>query len=187
MRYVAKLLENKQFLDILARIEGLEADRVYCGHNFAHLMDVARLACLLQKEQGGSLDEEQIYLAALLHDIGRAEEYEYGISHATAGSLLAGEILLHIGYPAEKIKQIQAAIETHRGSERTNTLSEEVSRRAEGEVLQKGAADRMSSRSAELGELLYLADKKSRPCFLCKSAADCNWSEKKKNRVENWR
>ena len=165
MRYVAALLEDKIFLETIDAIERLEDQRVYCRHGFAHLMDVARLACMSNAENGRVLEEEQIYLAALLHDIGRAEEYENGISHATTGKRLAGEILLRIGYPHKKAQLILSAIEEHRGKHA---------------VLQQ-------NEQSELQSLIYKADKRSRACFLCKAADSCKWSIDQKNKAEDWR
>lgn len=159
MEYVARLLRNEEFLGVVRELEVREENRVYCRHDFTHLMDVARLGYLYALEEGITLDKEQFYLAALLHDIGRAEEYESGISHAEAGKKLAGEILLHIGYPGEKIPEILAAIGEHRG----------------GKTAGKG-----------LSGLLKRADKESRPCFACKAADTCKWSVEKRNKPENW-
>ena len=65
-------------------------------------MDVARLAQIRNLKEQLGLDEEMIYLYALLHDIGRMKEYEQGISHAAASAEFAGEIFATIGYPKEK-------------------------------------------------------------------------------------
>ncbi len=159
MEYVARLLKDKKFLDSLKELEEREADREYCRHDFAHFMDVARLGWLYALEEGIALDKEQLYLMALLHDIGRIEEYEHGISHAEAGKKLAGEILLHIEYPKEKISEILSAIGKHRDS---------------------------SGNGEALPEILKRADKESRPCFYCKANAACKWSIEKRNTPEGW-
>ncbi len=166
MKYVERLLEDKRFREVLEELERLEADRIYCRHDFTHLMDVARIASREQLESGGVADEEQIYLAALLHDIGRAEEYKNGISHAIAGKKLAGEILLHIGYPGQKTEQILAVIEGHRG---------------ETPVLQEDPGTEV------LVQLIQTADQKSRPCFFCRAADTCKWSSDRKNKTGDWR
>lgn len=159
MEYVARLLKDKRFLDSLKELGEREADRAYCRHDFTHLMDVARLGWLYALEEGISLDKEQLYLTALLHDIGRIEEYKHGISHAEAGKKLAGEILLHIEYPKEKISEILSAIEKHRDS---------------------------SGNGEALSEILKRADKESRPCFYCMANAACKWSMEKRNTPEGW-
>lgn len=164
MKYVAALLNDQTYIQKLHQIEVYEQDRIYCRHGFSHLMDVARLSWQYAMERRLKADKEQLYLAALLHDIGRADEYQYGISHEAAGKRLAGEILLHIGYPEEKTAEILAAIEGHRGE-----------------------ADRGEDKTAGLAELIKEADHLSRPCFFCQAADSCKWSSERKNRKENWR
>lgn len=160
MNYMKALLENQTYLTQLSVIEEMERERIYCKHGFAHLMDVARLACLRNEEESCGLSKEQIYLAALLHDIGRAEEYKYGISHAKAGKKMAGEILLHIQYPEEQIQGIVSAIEGHCGEK------DVTGGRLEG--------------------LIRWADKASRACFLCKAKDSCKWEESKRNGTAHW-
>lgn len=160
---MARLLRNKEFLERMRELEIRERDRVYCRHDFSHSMDVARLGYLYALEEGLALDKEQFYLTALLHDIGRIDEYRYGISHAEAGKKLAGEILLHIGYPAEKIPAILSAIGGHRGDVSAG--------KTEGEIL---------------SGLLKRADQKSRPCFACHAADTCKWSVERRNTPESW-
>lgn len=162
MKYVTALLEDTTFLNTIEEIEKLEATRIYCHHGFAHLMDVARLASMNNAMKGNVCEEEQVYLAALLHDIGRAQEYKNEISHAIAGKRLAGEILLRMGYPMEKMQLILAAIEGHQEA---------------GQAYEK----------LELARFIYEADKKSRACFLCKAKDSCKWGEDKKNKPKDWR
>ena len=92
MEYVVRLLHQEQYRENVKKIARLEADRIYCRHNMEHFMDVARLAQIRNLKEQLGLDEEMIYLYALLHDIGRMKEYEQGISHAAASAEFAGEI-----------------------------------------------------------------------------------------------
>jgi len=101
MEYVARLLHQEQYRKTVKKIARLEADRIYCRHNMEHFMDVARLAQIRNLKEQLGLDEEMIYLYALLHDIGRMKEYEQGISHAAASAEFAGEIFATIDYPKE--------------------------------------------------------------------------------------
>ena len=48
-------------------------------------MDVARIAYIENLEAQLGLEKEDIYIAALLHDLGRVDEYESGIGHHIAG------------------------------------------------------------------------------------------------------
>ena len=55
-----------------------------------------------------------IYATALLHDLGRADQYEKGISHEEAGAILAEEILTDCGYTREERKFMTDTILRHR-------------------------------------------------------------------------
>lgn len=160
MKRINLILQNTQFRDCLKRIEAAEKDRIFCGHDLVHLLDVCRLAWILYQEEErkgtlGKIDREWIYAAGLLHDIGRWKQYEDGTPHEIVGSSLAKGILTECGFGAGETKAICEAIGNHRneGIGRDNTLS----------------------------GLLYRADKMSRACFGCKAEALCNWSRKKKN------
>lgn len=167
MPYVARVLKDEQYLERLSRLEELEADRRFCRHDLTHFMDVARLAWIRDLEEKGGLDREMIYLYALLHDMGRVEEYEQGISHAQASAAYAGEIFSKIGYPKERADVICGAILGHRGG-----------------ALAKRTADGTAERFAEL---TAWADHASRMCFRCPAQAECNWAEERRNRPETWR
>ena len=58
--------------------------RIFCGHDMAHFLDVARLAYLFNLEENLKLEKEEIYTAALLHDVGRFVQYEDGTPHQLA-------------------------------------------------------------------------------------------------------
>ena len=92
--------------------------------------------------------------AALLHDIGRCEEYASGKSHHEAGAELARPILLACGYTEHECAEICDAIGRHKAP---------------------------SEQARSLATLLYDADKQSRNCFDCPVQEQCYWSEEKKN------
>ena len=94
-----------------------------------------------------------IYCTALLHDIGRARQYEDGTPHDEAGALIAEQILNELGFYRNEIMAIVSAIRGHRAQ----------------------------SDQSILGKLIYTADKKSRNCFSCKAEPECYWSPQKKN------
>lgn len=167
MEYVARLLRYEKYQETVQAIKALEADRIYCRHNMEHFMDVARLAQIRNLKEQLGIEEEMIYLYALLHDIGRRKEYEEGISHAKASAEFAGEIFVAIEYPKEKADIICKAILAHR----RETCSE-----LHGEKLWKTA----------FTQLMKWADKASRMCFACEAADSCKWSEEEKNKPETW-
>ena len=118
-------------------------------------MDVARLAYIEVLEKQLPIPREKIYAAALLHDLGRVEQYEIGTPHDVAGARLAEIILKDCGFEAEERAEIIEAISGHRKS--------------------KTGEDRL------LPGVLYRADKASRQCLFCSAQPECNWPEEKKN------
>ena len=116
-------------------------------------MDVARLAYIRALEENAPISKELIYCTALLHDIGRARQYEDGTPHDEAGAAIAGQILNELGFSMEEMEAIIAAIRGHRAQTDPTVL----------------------------GKLLYTADKSSRNCFSCKAEPECYWSPAKKN------
>lgn len=155
MIYTDRLLSNPGYLDLVSEIEKAELNRIFCGHNLDHFMDVARIGRIINYEENIGLSADEIYVAALLHDVGRLQEYEDGTPHDEAGVPIALSFLEEIAYPEEKRTAILEAISGHR-------------RQAEEESL--------------LTELIRKADKLSRPCFNCPARSQCNWPESKKNK-----
>ena len=98
-------------------------------------------------------DTELGKIIALLHDIGRAEQYRSGIPHDEAGAQIAEQILRELSFDPSEIQEITSAIREHRNAARSDTLS----------------------------SLIYDADKASRNCFSCPAEKECYWSAEKKN------
>ena len=156
MKRINAILRHPLFVQQLTLLEELEAQRPFCRHDLTHLLDVARLMWIDVLEQGLALDRETVYAAALLHDIGRAEQIRRGIPHEQASAALAESILPDAGFSAEETEAVIAAIRSHRGSAPENAR-------------------------AQLGELLYRADKACRLCWCCGVREACNWPEERKN------
>ncbi|MFR8170616.1 MAG: HD domain-containing protein [Marvinbryantia sp.] len=157
MERVNKILENKTYRSYLREIEECERTRVFCRHNMAHFLDVARIAQLLNLEEAVGLSKEMIYAAALLHDIGRHLQYREGTPHEQASVLLAPQILKECGFTESESAEILEAIRQHRNA----GIREE----------------------RNLSGLIYRADKLSRSCFACPAEPQCDW----KNEKKNWR
>lgn len=155
MKTVAALLAHPGFQARLAAIERKETTRRFCRHGLDHALDVARISWILALENGRAFDKETVYLAALLHDLGRSED---DASHDAASVRLARTLLADCGASAETIADVCAAIGAHR---------------------EKAAA--IDPASASLGQLLAFADKKSRLCWRCAARDDCHWPEAAKN------
>lgn len=91
-----------------------EASQYYQGndsaHDFDHVLRVLALAEKIALAEGA--DVEVVRAAALLHDVGRAQQDSTGRSHAELGEKRAREILG--SHPAEKVRAVCQAIATHR-------------------------------------------------------------------------
>lgn len=151
------IYENPLWIECVAKIEKLEEERIFCKHNREHFMDVARIAYILALEENLNIKKDVIYAAALLHDIGRADEYKNGISHDIAGTVLAGRILKKSEFSENEQKMILCAIRQHRNSSENDING--------------------------LNSIIYRADKKSRMCLYCKAREECYWPADKKNDV----
>lgn len=156
MERVNRILEHPAYRENIALMRELERDRVYCRHDMGHFLDVARIAWILNLEEGCALSKDIVYAAALLHDVGKCRQYQDGTPHEQAGASLAPEILKECGYRGEECEAIADAIKSHR-----NGPGEE------------GGA---------LAELLYRADKLSRRCFACEAKKTCDWERKGKKK-----
>lgn len=155
MERVNRICHHPLWRESMERIRELEQNRIFCRHDTAHCMDVARLAYLENLKNHLGLEQGCIYAAALLHDVGRHLQYLEGIPHEQGSAALARPILADCGYSPAEQEEIVSAILRHRMPE-TVTQS-------------------------DLAGLLYRADKASRLCMFCGAAETCNWSQEKKN------
>lgn len=155
MERMNQIMSHKLYQYHQQKIEESESDRVFCRHGLEHALDVARIIYIEVLEKGLSYSKEVVYAAALLHDIGRYEQYDKEVPHHEAGAEIAGRILEECEFSKDEISLITEAIRLHQIRE---------------------AADENS-----LNHLLYQADKQSRMCFHCKAAKECYWPEDKKN------
>ena len=114
MERVDKILAHPEFRVYMRRIREQERTRVFCLHGIEHSLDVARIGYIKNLEQGLSFRQDVIYAMALLHDIGRCEEYASGKSHHEAGAELARPILLACGYTEHECAEICDAIGRHK-------------------------------------------------------------------------
>lgn len=153
MKKINEILNNDKYQRYIKELEELEKDRIYCGHNMRHFLDVSRIAYILVLEKGLNYSKEVIYAIGLLHDIGRIEEYKNNICHDEASAVMAEEILKETSYTEEEITLILQAIRNH-----GNKDSED-----------------------ELCRIIYRSDKLSRNCFECTAISGCKWSDDKKN------
>ncbi len=191
MERVHRLLADEEYRQSIKKLEKLEQDRIFCHHGIEHLLAVARIAWIENLEEKLGLEKEEIYLAALLHDLGRVDEYERGIPHHEAGKKRAEYFLRKLGAPKTQQKEILRAIGEHRTRNRTEDGARaSVNRAADGartSMNRTADGDRTSvNRTADpggkLAALLAEADKSSRNCSYCQAYEACKWSEDEKNR-----
>ncbi|EFH92657.1 HD domain-containing protein [Finegoldia magna] len=150
------VLNHNLFNEKINKIEDDEKTRVFCKHDFSHLMDVARICYIINLEENLNIDKDLIYVTALLHDLGRADEVDTGINHSILSQEIAQEILKDLDFDDESKQRIISAIKYHRTNEEND--------------------DRFI-------EIFYKADKLSRMCFRCPARSICNWPEEKKNKT----
>lgn len=155
MRRTEQILEHHTYRTCLQEINRLEAERIFCGHDMTHLLDVARLAYIFNLEEQLGIDRERVYATALLHDIGRHIQYQDGTPHQEAGLPIAAQILCDCGFDETERNDILMAIARHR--------------------------DALVRTEANLAGIIYRADKMSRSCFGCPALNECNWDDEQKN------
>ena len=169
MNYVDAILRHPEYIRIQKRISSLEKERIYCHHEIEHALDVARMAwiyyledCCKKRKIPENMEEqkEMLYVCALLHDIGRASQYEEGIHHSRAGQKIAGKILEDISYPRDKKEAVLHIISGH------HTGSE-------------GSTEECCT----LKDYICRADHESRLCFWCSASDTCKWNEEERNRT----
>ncbi|MBG9940451.1 HD domain-containing protein [Brevibacillus formosus] len=94
----------------------VEAQKRFDGqdpaHDWQHNLRVMGMCERIGREEGA--DMEVLRLAALLHDIGRAEERQTGECHAEVSARLAGEWLAERSMTEAFILRVQSAILAHR-------------------------------------------------------------------------
>lgn len=155
MEKYQKILEHKKFNKYLNQIEKWEVCREFCCHGLEHLLDVARIAYIMNLERNLGFSKDVIYGAGLLHDLGKVKQYKKKIPHEITGSKKCVKILAECGYEENEIEMIKTAILYHR----------------RGDDPEKNP----------LSQILYEADKVSRLCMKCEAHKECNWTKEEKN------
>ena len=106
------ILRHTLYRECLKKISEAEKDRIFCKHDMEHN---ERVAALLKKyveseEESPFLNDDILYAAAYLHDIGRCKQYEDGSNHAVKSAELADVILKDCSYNDAEIEEIRNAI-----------------------------------------------------------------------------
>ncbi len=101
-------------------INDREKDRIFCPHNLAHALDVARIGYIMILEQGLDIPKELIYAAALLHDAGRYSDKP----HNESGAELARTLMPDCGFTQSETDIVSNAISAHRTNTHADLFSE---------------------------------------------------------------
>lgn len=166
MQRVWKIYEHPLFQEGIRKNETAESERKFCHHDMNHFLDVARLMYIFSMERSYEINKEEIYAAALLHDIGKWQQYLGGIPHEIASAEIAKRILEETGFTKTESDRILFAILSHRGNPEKKESTE--------------------TENMQFAEILYDADKISRSCYACPAKNDCNWNDEKKNQKIIW-
>lgn len=212
MDRVNDIWKNRIRIAKQADIDRAEEDRVFCKHDLAHLLDVARLAYIEALEKGievagKPIKKDLIYACALLHDLGRAEQYESGLDHDLAGVEIAKEVLVQSKFKQDERDAILEAIGGHRShgkaqadqvyqerpadqadqvnqERRVAQAYQEVQSEASDQADQAGQSENLQQADLAntLARLIKNADHLSRTCFECPAADQCYWDQDRKNK-----
>jgi uncharacterized protein len=80
----------------------------------SHFQRVYEMSLQLATEQDIDVDQEVLFVAAYLHDIGAFAPYKQpGVDHAERSIQVVDEILISIGFPAERISPVKDIIRGH--------------------------------------------------------------------------
>ena len=111
---VVKAMESAHKL-----IEEFVKEKLAKNSKGAHTFDHTKRVYTLSIRIGRDLEADLKILgaAALLHDIGRPNESESGISHSILSGEMSQEILRTVGFDEAEIDRVVDAIRTHRFSE----------------------------------------------------------------------
>lgn len=166
MKNTKKLLKDIRYNEYIKSLEVLEGDRIFCKHNLQHFLDVARICYIHSLEKNLKISKDLIYFTALLHDIGRVEQYEKGIDHNQASREIAKKFLEKTTFSQVERELILATISNH-SSNCKNSCAEGITLFSEEEKTFIG--------------IFKLSDNQSRSCFTCHAYNKCNWTKDRKN------
>lgn len=153
MERFQKIVLTEKYKEEYEKLQRLERDRVFCRHDMEHFLAVARICYIFVLEQQMDISKDLVYAIALVHDLGRAVQYEAGESHEKAGARLGAGILAQCGYEDWEIRQMEKTVLGHRSKESRDAFS----------------------------TMFYKADKLSRDCTRCGARKECYWPPEKKN------
>lgn len=174
MERVQRIYTHPLYQRELNELKNAERERVYCKHDEAHFLAVARIMYINCLESSIEFPKELIYAAAFLHDVGRAAQYRGGVPHEEASVRLAAQIMPECGFRDEETSLVCALIAAHRNRKAWTDISKTNT------STNSAAASAESTDTETLAALFYEADKQSRSCFCCEAASTCNWAPERR-------
>jgi len=95
----------------------------YSGHDYWHAIRVCNISKNIGEEE--KADTDVLLAASLLHDVYAGKNYA---THVEKAATLANKILMNIGFPQEKIKDVIECIKNHEKYKwgKTNNISKEA-------------------------------------------------------------
>jgi len=96
------------------KIIELTKNYTHSAWGFAHFTRVYELSLELAKGNGIKIDEDSLYAASYLHDIGAFEPYrQKGKDHSDVAFYNCAEILSNIGFPLDRVPLVKDIIKSH--------------------------------------------------------------------------
>ena len=93
----------------------------------SHFQRIYELSLQLAMEQNIDVDQDALFAASYLHDIGAFEPYKQPeLDHSERSIQLVEDILTRIGFPSEKIPLVKDIIQGHMFYENPSTQKESV-------------------------------------------------------------
>ncbi len=93
----------------------------------AHSRRVYELACRLAEQEGLAVDEDCLYAAAFLHDLGATEPYhEDGVDHTDRSLQAAPAILGEVAFDPARVERVMGCIRGHMFYAKTENWPEDI-------------------------------------------------------------
>lgn len=184
MDKIDKLLNHKSYIAALDKITEYEINREFCKHGIEHLLDVARIAYIINLEEHLQIPKEIIYAVALLHDIGRGAQYSVGTPHNEASVEISRVILDEIGFTDIEQNQILNTIHHHGNhGDQHGKYGNHYSNQGNHENYGNNRKEFTHNIEDNLCYIMNHADQLSRTCFHCSAYEQCYWNISMKNKT----
>ena len=93
MKNIDRIIHHPIFIMSMKKIHDYEIDREFCCHGIPTVLMGQSGIYYKSGAAPGFSEGNDLWVAALLHDIGRWRQYEKNIPHEEAGAALAADIL----------------------------------------------------------------------------------------------